>query len=193
MQAPYSTEGLLQVMVREVLGHGFVISAYVDGEWKCRREHQEKKVLDATLSAQVCAQWRVCYADGAILGHVAFLTNDNWKVTFSMAPYIIEARDYLEHWKAFEDDSEVIDPPEMPEEPRPMDTAPKDHTIVRLLVRFTKNPLDDVGPEDPVWTIGHNGLADTGEDRWDIAGWNWEQDCYDAGEGEPIGWLPLAP
>ncbi len=75
--------------------------------------------------------------------------------------------------------------------PRPMDTAPKDGTIVRLLVKFTDGAFDDVEPGTATWTIGQNGDHHPEEDEWLFAGWNWEQDCFTQGEGEPIGWLPL--
>lgn len=69
----------------------------------------------------------------------------------------------------------------------PIDTAPKDGKMIRLLVDYTENSLDDA---IRVWTIGFNALEDTGEDEWKFAGWNWCQDCFDAGEGTPVGWLP---
>jgi len=76
--------------------------------------------------------------------------------------------------------------------PYPMDTAPKDGTIVRLLVRFTDGAFEDVAPGEATWTIGQNGADHHPEDdEWLFAGWNWEQDCFTQGEGEPIGWLPL--
>lgn len=71
----------------------------------------------------------------------------------------------------------------------PMETAPTDGTIVRLLVEFTDNSLED-SPE-PVATIGHNSFDDTLIDEWQFAGWNWSHDCYIQGAGKPIGWLPL--
>lgn len=75
--------------------------------------------------------------------------------------------------------------------PRPMETAPRDGTIVRLLVNFTDNATEDVDADTPIWTIGGNTLEGTGEDVWQFAGWNWQQDCFTQGEGTPIGWLPL--
>lgn len=76
--------------------------------------------------------------------------------------------------------------------PQPMGTAPKDGTIVRLLVRFTEGAFEDVEPGVATWTIGQNGADHHPEDdEWLFAGWNWEQDCFTQGEGEPVGWLPL--
>ncbi|MFV3292359.1 MULTISPECIES: hypothetical protein [Pseudomonas] len=69
-----------------------------------------------------------------------------------------------------------------------MATAPKTNTLVLLLVRFRDNPTDD---QEVCVTIGANALSDTGHDSWQFAGWDWEQDCFRDGEGEPIGWLPL--
>ena len=73
----------------------------------------------------------------------------------------------------------------------PMETAPKDGTMLRLLVDYSgdgANPLEDA---TQAWTIGFNNLADTEDDVWQFAGWSWEQDCFTEGHGEVIGWLPL--
>ena len=73
----------------------------------------------------------------------------------------------------------------------PIETAPKDGTMLRLLVDYTdegENPLED---EHQAWTIGFNQLSDTEEDVWEFAGWSWEQDCFTAGVGKVIGWLPF--
>lgn len=77
--------------------------------------------------------------------------------------------------------------------PRPVKTAPKDGSMLRLLVDYegVENlmPLTD---DNQSWTIGFNTLEDTGDDEWIIAGWNWSQDCFGTGEGKVIGWLPFA-
>lgn len=73
----------------------------------------------------------------------------------------------------------------------PIETAPKDGTMLRLLVDYTddgENPLED---EHQAWTIGFNQLSDTEVDVWELAGWSWEQDCFTAGAGNVIGWLPF--
>lgn len=77
--------------------------------------------------------------------------------------------------------------------PRPMDTAPKDGTMLRLFVRFDGDsnvgPFEDTGEG---WTIGTNNMSNTGEDRWDIVGWDWEQDTFrQAHTAVPLGWLPF--
>ncbi|WP_449106730.1 hypothetical protein [Pseudomonas mohnii] len=71
---------------------------------------------------------------------------------------------------------------------RPMETAPTDGTLVRLLVEFEENSTED---DQQAPTIGHNSYKNTGEDEWQFAGWNWQQDCYTSGQGAPVGWLPL--
>lgn len=73
---------------------------------------------------------------------------------------------------------------------RPMETAPKDGTLVRLLVEFEDNATED--GEGPQPTIGSNTADNTGEDiGWQFAGWNWAHDCYTQGTGTPVGWLPM--
>lgn len=74
-------------------------------------------------------------------------------------------------------------------EPMPLETAPKDGTIVRLLVQFEHGNLEDT-PE-PQWTIGENSKDNTGEDVWQFAGWNWSHDVFCEGTGKVLSWLPL--
>lgn len=74
-------------------------------------------------------------------------------------------------------------------EPRPMGTAPRDGTMLRLLVQFDDHATEDT--EGPAWTIGHNNFDNDGEDCWQFAGWCWSHDHYTSGKGTPVGWLPL--
>ena len=73
--------------------------------------------------------------------------------------------------------------------PRPMDTAPCDGTMVRLLVQFTDNATEDT--DGAAWTIGANNHDHDGEDVWKFAGWCWTHDHFTEGTGTPVGWLPL--
>jgi len=73
---------------------------------------------------------------------------------------------------------------------RDMASAPRDGTLVRLLVEFTEHATED-SESMPSPTIGANSYDHTGEDVWQFAGWSWEQDCFTQGAGDPIGWLPL--
>lgn len=70
-----------------------------------------------------------------------------------------------------------------------METAPKDGTLLRLLVEFEDHPIDDGA--GPFATVGTNYRDNTGEDAWQIVGWCWEQDRFIDGVGTPIGWLPM--
>lgn len=74
----------------------------------------------------------------------------------------------------------------------PIESAPKDGTMLRLFVDYTNgdHPLDDATKS---WTIGFNGFEDTGEDEWKFAGWCWTHDHFVEGKGVPIGWQPLPP
>lgn len=71
----------------------------------------------------------------------------------------------------------------------PMDTAPTDGTMIRLLVDFEGNSLEDT--DQPVWTIGACYASDSEGDVWQFAGWNWSHDRFTEGHGKPIGWLPM--
>lgn len=70
-----------------------------------------------------------------------------------------------------------------------MDTAPTDGTMIRLLVDFEGNSLEDT--DQPVWTIGACYASDSEGDVWQFAGWNWSHDRFTEGHGKPIGWLPM--
>lgn len=70
----------------------------------------------------------------------------------------------------------------------PMRTAPRDGTLLRLLVRFKENSTEacDTAP-----TLGLNGFHFSEVDEWQFAGWCRKHDEFTAGKGTPVGWLPL--
>ncbi|PJK00825.1 hypothetical protein CO641_02315 [Lysobacteraceae bacterium NML91-0213] len=75
---------------------------------------------------------------------------------------------------------------------RPMETAPRDGTMVRLLVKFDKHATEDTA--EPAWTIGANNDDNVGDDEhagWQFAGWCWTHDHFTEGKGTPVGWLPM--
>jgi len=76
--------------------------------------------------------------------------------------------------------------------PLPMSTAPRDGTVVRLLVQFEEHLIEDT--DEPAWTIGVCNDDLTPEDErtgWQVAGWCWEHDHFTDGKGTPVGWLPM--
>lgn len=76
--------------------------------------------------------------------------------------------------------------------PRPMATAPRDGTMLRLLVQFDDHATDDT--EGPAWTIGACNDDNVHQDErvgWQFAGWCWDHDHFTEGKGTPVGWLPL--
>lgn len=75
------------------------------------------------------------------------------------------------------------------EQPLPMDTAPRNGTMVRLLVQFDDHATEDT--DGAAWTIGANSYEENGEDLWQFAGWCWTHDHFTEGKGTPIGWLPM--
>lgn len=75
----------------------------------------------------------------------------------------------------------------------PIDTAPKNNTLVRLLVDYSgegEHPLEDAVQ---AWTIGFNNFEDSEIDEWQFAGWSWSQDRFCEGQGRVIGWAPFHP
>ena len=79
-----------------------------------------------------------------------------------------------------------------PEAALPMETAPRNGTMVRLLVEFSDHATEDcVGP---AWTIGacYDDNVGAGEGiGWQFAGWCWSHDHFTEGRGTPVGWLPM--
>lgn len=72
----------------------------------------------------------------------------------------------------------------------PMDTAPRDGTMLRLLVQFDDHSTDDT--DGPAWTIGYCSKPHPDDDdNWQFAGWCWDHDHFTEGKGTPVGWLPL--
>lgn len=71
---------------------------------------------------------------------------------------------------------------------RPIETAPRDGSMLRLLVEFSEHSTED---EDQAPTIGANNFDNDEEDVWKFAGWCWSHDHFVQGEGVPVGWLPL--
>ncbi|WP_312903574.1 hypothetical protein [Stutzerimonas nitrititolerans] len=71
-----------------------------------------------------------------------------------------------------------------------MATAPRDGTLVQLLVEFDEHATEDT--DGPAPTIGANNYDNDGEDRWQFAGWCWSHDHFTEGHGTPVGWLPIA-
>ena len=74
----------------------------------------------------------------------------------------------------------------------PLETAPRDATILRLLVKGGNAPLQDIDQETLWETIGFNSFDHNEESDWKVAGWNWRQGCFDSCVAhEVIGWLPF--
>ncbi|MCL6701123.1 hypothetical protein [Pseudomonas sp. T1.Ur] len=71
---------------------------------------------------------------------------------------------------------------------RDMESAPKDGTLLRLLVSFDEHSTEDA---DEAPTIGANNFDNDGEDAWRFAGWCWTHDHFTQGVGTPVGWLPM--
>ncbi len=71
----------------------------------------------------------------------------------------------------------------------PIETAPRDGSMLRLLVQFDEHATEDTS--GPAWTIGSNSFDENGEDDWQFAGWCWSHDHFTEGKGTPVGWLPM--
>lgn len=76
--------------------------------------------------------------------------------------------------------------------PRDIKDAPRDGTLVRLLVDYSGEEADHPLEDDTVaWTIGANNFDNDLIDTWKFAGWCWSHDHFTEGRGKVIGWLPF--
>lgn len=71
---------------------------------------------------------------------------------------------------------------------RDMSSAPRDGTMLRLLVEFEEHSTED---EDQAPTIGANNFDNDEVDEWKFSGWCWTHDHFVEGKGVPVGWLPM--
>lgn len=71
---------------------------------------------------------------------------------------------------------------------RDMSIAPRDGTMLRLLVEFEEHSTEDA---DQAPTIGANNFDNSEVDEWKFSGWCWEHDHFVEGRGAPVGWLPM--
>ena len=73
----------------------------------------------------------------------------------------------------------------------PIEDAPRDGTMLRLLVDYSGedygHPLED--SSKPTWTIGFNNFENDGQDVWLFAGWSWQHDEFIQGRGTPISFM----
>lgn len=76
---------------------------------------------------------------------------------------------------------------------QPIETAPKDGTLIFLLVAQDESEGSDHPTENALVfrTIGMNNFDHDGEDVWRFAGWCWAHDHWVEGSGTPINWQPL--
>lgn len=85
----------------------------------------------------------------------------------------------------------TIRPPADPTTPpRSMADAPRDGTMVWLLVDYsTPGAMHAlVQTKRHAWTLGFNNFENDGEDEWKFAGWCWRHDHFAEGDGSPIAW-----
>ena len=79
---------------------------------------------------------------------------------------------------------------------QPIETAPRDGTLLLLLVDADEDREDSNNPTEDAMafrTIGHNNFAHDEEDAWRFAGWCWQHDHFVEGHGKPTHWQALPP
>lgn len=74
---------------------------------------------------------------------------------------------------------------------RPMATAPRDGTMVRLLVDFTDHATEDSGIAATIGACNDGNVPEPEWTGWQFAGWCWTHDHFTEGKGTPVGWLPM--
>lgn len=78
---------------------------------------------------------------------------------------------------------------------KPIESAPKDGTLLLLLVDYSGEDgchwIDDEA-SGLGRSIGHNNDDNVGDgegEGWQFAGWCWSHDHYVGGVGRPVGWM----
>ena len=74
---------------------------------------------------------------------------------------------------------------------RPMATAPRDGTMVRLLVEFTDHATEDAETAPTIGACDDDNVPEDERVGWQFAGWCWSHDHFTEGKGTPVGWLPM--
>lgn len=77
---------------------------------------------------------------------------------------------------------------------QPIETAPKDGTLLILMVDADIDSEDSSHPTEnelSYRTIGSNNLDHDGDDLWRFAGWCWQHDHWVEGRGSPTHWQPM--
>ncbi|WP_425065568.1 hypothetical protein [Reyranella sp.] len=77
-----------------------------------------------------------------------------------------------------------------------MTTAPKDNSLLQLLLRHDDGDDCSGGFDDAelTRTMGFNNFVNDGIDEWKFPGWDWCGDCItEQGCGIPIAWAPMLP
>ena len=164
-------------------------------EWSEIRPPNEEVRYDHVVSASALGQWSIewkswkDYDDRTIFLDGDFVANggENLEAAKAAAQADYERRII----SALAEPAGEVGPVAW----RSMESAPKNGTMLRLLVRPGNAEEDGWTPFadsiDPYQTIGFNPLSDTGEDEWQFAGWDWCHDCFTDGAGDIIGWLPF--
>lgn len=74
---------------------------------------------------------------------------------------------------------------------RPMESAPRDGTMVRLLVEFTDHATEDAETAPTIGACNDDNVPEDERIGWQFAGWCWDHDHFTEGKGTPVGWLPM--
>ena len=75
---------------------------------------------------------------------------------------------------------------------QPIGTAPKDARLIALLVDHSDAPTWAPFEDKNIgWTIGFNAYEHTGDDLWEIVGWDWQQDQFTNSTAKILGWRPF--
>lgn len=77
---------------------------------------------------------------------------------------------------------------------QPIETAPRDGTLLQLLIQQDEDHGCGFDDDDVTRTMGFNNFDNDEIDEWKFPGWSWTHDCInEQGHGTPIAWALMLP
>jgi hypothetical protein len=210
-------DGVLNSYTSGWTGPGDTPDAPVPGAMRFLADLVDDPRFDAVIYSSRCAseegvlairQWLDRHLVAELGEHAGHYVGNRIRVAASKPPAFVHIDDraicFDGTWPSLDEIDGFVPWNKKPPSPayRHMSTAPKDGTLIRLLIEQDEDTIVAFEDTDgPFWTIGFNNFESTQEDCWQFVGWDWQHDHMCEVPGTPIGWsdfsspadAPIAP